>query len=178
MAPPLNSNAPHAHRTFCLAVPDTDLRGEVVEIGSLHPGYRFLFYRSEAGSSWKQLVKYAQKHGYLIHEVSAGVDDSLTCDEFSAKWLRPSQTELRRDPLTDRKLAGWYDDEGYAFTQVAGVEHKPPLFKLTRTEREERAENDLALIRTTHAERTAKLAAELDNMADKRKRKRGRKTGN
>jgi len=175
MAPPLTSQSAQTFRSFYMARPDTDLRDEVIEIGTLYPGYRMLFYRCDAGSTWAQMRSYAKKKGYLIHLITDTVDASLTCDEFEAKWLRPSQVELKRDPLTDRKLTGWYDDEGYAFTHLTGNDHVPPVRKLSREERATRANADLSLVRTVQHGRRAELMGELNELSNRRKRGRGRR---
>lgn len=163
------------YHVLYLGKPSPALTDDLLEVATVYPGYKVLFYRSAAGSSWKQIKAYAEKHGLQLHAISTQVDISLTCVEFEAEWLHPSQAQLRRDPLTERKLAGWYDDEGYAFTHDSSDDHTPPTHKLSRTERAERASKDIDLIKTHQAERQAERLQALEGMAVKRRRGRKRR---
>lgn len=161
------------YETFYLGKKDATLHDEMIEIATVHVGYKALLFRSEAGSSWRQIKLYATRHDCLVHAVTTELTKSLTCEAFEAEWLSPSQHQLRRDPLTDRKLTGWYDDEGYAFTQSSQGCHKPASQTLSGPERAERTREDIALIKTHQAER--QLAREEALKVTTEKRRRGRK---
>lgn len=175
MAPITAGKIAQSYQMFYLGPDDPQPSDAMEEVAILYPGYKPLLYQTAACSSWPQLKSLCENKGLLIHQISTEIIESLTCDEFEAKWLHPNQVQLARDPLEDRKLEGWYDDEGYAFCHRNQDDHVPPTYKLSRVERDQRAEDDLEALQSFQSERTQQRLRAINEMAQKRKAGRARR---
>lgn len=163
-----NGEIVQSYRLFYWGKEKLEKGDDLVEFAALYPSYNMLFYTTEQCFSWKKLKDFFTEGGYKIYEVTRNGNELLTITSFESKWLCPSRLPLKRDPLHDRKIEGWLDDEGYAFCARLNDDHLPPSRKLTIGEKTVRYNEDIDVVTQFQLERKAKRLADVKKVRTRR----------
>jgi hypothetical protein len=141
------------YRLFFFGKKELSKTDEIMEFAVLYPSYNMLFYGIEKCFSWVSIKEFIKSNDYIIYEATQKVNETLTIEEFESKWVHPSRSHLKREPLSDRKINGWVDEQGYPFCSRQHDDHIPPSKKLTVAEKMARSDQDVEAVANYQADR-------------------------